>query len=309
MKNIKIIIISVCLFVVSGLFAQMPQGRTNATIVADALAQLPADTQNKYNQTIADLVSTGEEGLLDLISRLYAPGKGSNETVEYAISGWTHYVAKDNALRSSTAATFGKALNNPLDKDIKAYIIRQLRTIGSDDDVETLYDFLKDEYLSDPAAQALVSIGTMKAKVALLSSLNPSTPESIKLNIINALGQTDHTLAEPVLLGMLNDTRSEYMQQVILNALGNIGTMGSIKPLREIAEKADFSYQKDNATESYISLLSRLNSAEPKTVKKEAERLLKSATKLNRQDLKIAATKILLENPSAKVSDLLTDVI
>ncbi|MDD2931783.1 MAG: DUF1080 domain-containing protein [Fermentimonas sp.] len=309
MKNIKIIIISVCLFVVSGLFAQMPQGRTNATIVADALAQLPADTQNKYNQTIADLVSTGEEGLLDLISRLYAPGKGSNETVEYAISGWTHYVAKDNALRSSTAATFGKALNNPLDKDIKAYIIRQLRTIGSDDDVETLYDFLNDEYLSDPAAQALVSIGTMKAKVALLSSLNPSTPESIKLNIINALGQTDHTLAEPVLLGMLNDTRSEYMQQVILNALGNIGTMGSIKPLREIAEKADFSYQKDNATESYISLLSRLNSAEPKTVKKEAERLLKSATKLNRQDLKIAATKILLENPSAKVSDILKDVI
>jgi HEAT repeat protein len=309
MKYIKIILIGICFSLVAGLYAQMPQGRTNATIVADALAQLPADTQGRYNQTIADLVSTGEEGLLDLINRMYAPGNGSNETVEYAISGWTHYVAKDNALRAATAKTFGKALSNPLDKDIKAYIIRQIRTIGSDDDVETLSGFLRDEYLSDPAAQALVSIGTMKAKVALLSALNPSAPELVKLNIINALGQTDYSLAEPEIIVMLNDSKSEKMQQVAITALGNIGTKASVKPLSVLAEKSNFAYQKNNATESYISLLGRLNSSEPKIVKKEAESLLKSATKLNRQDLKIAAARILLEQPSANVSKVLNNAI
>lgn len=309
MKHIKIILIGICFSLVAGLYAQMPNGRTNATIVADALAQLPADTQGKFNQTIADLVSTGEEGLTDLINRLHAPGKGSNETVEYAISGWTHYVAKDDAQRTATAAAFRKALSNPLDKDTKAYIIRQLRTIGGDEDVETLSGFLNDEYLSDPAAQALVSIGTTKANAALLSSLNSSASELIKLNIINALGQTGYSPAEPVILKMLNESVSEKMQQVAVTALGNLGTKESIRTLRNLAEKNDYAYQKNNAAESYINLLSKLNSAEPKTIKKEAERLIKTATKLNRQDLKIAATRILLKQPSANVSSILKNVI
>lgn len=309
MKHIKIILIGICFSLVAGLYAQMPKGRTNATIVADALAQLPADTQGKFNQTIADLISTGEEGLTDLINRLHAPGKGSNETVEYAISGWTHYVAKDDAQRTATAAAFRKALSNPLDKDTKAYIIRQLRTIGGDEDVETLSGFLNDEYLSDPAAQALVSIGTTKANAALLSSLNSSASELIKLNIINALGQTGYSPAEPVILKMLNESVSEKMQQVAVTALGNLGTKESIRTLRNLAEKNDYAYQKNNAAESYINLLSKLNSAEPKTIKKEAERLIKTATKLNRQDLKIAATRILLKQPSANVSSILKNVI
>lgn len=309
MKHIKIILIGICFSLVAGLYAQMPNGRTNATIVADALAQLPADTQGKFNQTIADLVSTGEEGLTDLINRLHAPGKGSNETVEYAISGWTHYVAKDDAQRTATAAAFRKALSNPLDKDTKAYIIRQLRTIGGDEDIETLSGFLNDEYLSDPAAQALVSIGTTKANAALHSSLNSSASELIKLNIINALGQTGYSPAEPVILKMLNESVSEKMQQVAVTALGNLGTKESIRTLRNLAEKNDYAYQKNNAAESYINLLSKLNSAEPKTIKKEAERLIKTATKLNRQDLKIAATRILLKQPSANVSSILKNVI
>jgi HEAT repeat protein len=309
MKHIKIILIGICFSLVAGLYAQMPKGRTNATIVADALAQLPADTQGKFNQTIADLVSTGEEGLTDLINRLHAPGKGSNETVEYAISGWTHYVAKDDAQRTATAAAFRKALSNPLDKDTKAYIIRQLRTIGGDEDVETLSGFLNDEYLSDPVAQALVSIGTTKANAALHSSLNSSASELIKLNIINALGQTGYSPAEPVILKMLNESVSEKMQQVAVTALGNLGTKESIRTLRNLAEKNDYAYQKNNAAESYINLLSKLNSAETKTIKKEAERLIKTATKLNRQDLKIAATRILLKQPSANVSSILKNVI
>ncbi len=83
MKHIQRIIICLSLLVTSGIQAQLPTGRTKATIVADALAQLPAETPRKYNQTIADLVSTGEEGLLDLIGRMNPPGNKSNEALEY----------------------------------------------------------------------------------------------------------------------------------------------------------------------------------------------------------------------------------
>ena len=75
MKQLKLIICCLSLFLVSGLQAQMPQGRTDATIIADALAQLPADNPQHYNQIISDLVSTGEKGLMDLIGRMNPPGK------------------------------------------------------------------------------------------------------------------------------------------------------------------------------------------------------------------------------------------
>lgn len=171
MKHIRFIIIGLCLLLVSGMQAQMPQGRTTSTIIADALAQLPAETPESYNQTIADLVSTGEEGLLDLIGRMNPPGKETNESYEFAITGWTHSVAKDEPNRQIAADAFEKALQRPIDREVKAYVIRQLRTIGRDNNVELLSTFLQDDYLSSPSSMALVSIGTENASVALHDAL------------------------------------------------------------------------------------------------------------------------------------------
>ncbi|RNC65550.1 DUF1080 domain-containing protein [Proteiniphilum sp. X52] len=309
MKHIQLIIICLSMLITSGIQAQLPEGRTKATVIADALAQLPADTPHKYNQVIADLVSTGEEGLLDLIGRMNPPGSQSNETLDYAISGWTHFVANDNAARSVAAGTFEKALAQGLDKEVKAFLIRQLRTIATDDNVDALSAFLTDEYLSDPAAQALASIGTPKANDALLTALRASSDEKVRLNLANAIGQTGYQPAEPALLGLLNGNPSQAMQKVILNALGNAGTKESLKALRSAAENAGYAYRKDNATASYISLLGRLNNTEPQLIKKEAEKLLATGKKLGKQDIRIAAAKLLLDQPSAKKEDILKSAI
>ncbi|WP_298648778.1 DUF1080 domain-containing protein [uncultured Proteiniphilum sp.] len=309
MKHIQLIIICLGLLITSGMQAQLPEGRTTTTIIADALAQLPADTPQKYNRTIADLVSTGEAGLLDLISRMNPPGNQTNETLDYAISGWSHFVANDNAARNVAAGAFEKALSQPLDKEIKAFLIRQLRTIATDDNVDVLSAFLTDEQLSAPAAQTLVSIGTEKAGNALLTALTGTNAEGIRLNLINAIGQTRYQQAEPALLGLLNGNSSEAMQKVLLNALGNVGTKESLNALRSATENAGYAYRKDNATASYISLLGRLNNTEPKLVKKEAENLLATGKKQNKQDIKIAAVKLLLAQSSVKKEDILKSAI
>lgn len=308
MKHIKIILLSLCLLTVSGAQAQKPKGRTNATIIADALAQLPSNTPDKYNQTMTDLISTGEEGLLELIGRMNPPGDKSNEAFDYAISGWTHFVAGDNPQRTIAANAFEKALNQPLDKEVKAFVIRQLRTIGTDDNVEVLSEFLSDDQLSSPASLALVSIGTEKANEALLNALTATGSEKVRLDLVNALGQTDYSKAESTLLGMLTE-QPEDMQKALLNAIGNIGTIVSVDVLRSFAERTDYSYQKNSATTSYINLLNRLNKEEPKTVKKEANRLLKAASKGDKQGIKIAATEMLLNQSSAKPDKILKDVI
>src|SRR5690554_2517205 len=310
MKHIQYILLSLCLLLISNnAQAQLAAGRTKATVIADALAQLPADTPKQYNQVIADLVTTGEEGLLDLIDRLNPPGSQSNETVEFAIAGWTHFTATDNASRQATANTFEKALAKPLDKEVKAFIVRQLRTIATDDNVDALAPFLADEYLASTAAMALVSVGTDNANKALLDALQNSSSNAVKMQLINALGQSNYAPAEPALLALLNQNPSGEMQQVVLNALANTGTKESVKQLANAAKEVGYAYHKNNATASYLALLNRLNAAEPKLVGKEAKRLLSAAKKQDKQDIKLAATRLLLAQPSAKPNNILKDAI
>ncbi len=310
MKHIQFLLFTLCLlFVTNGAQAQLAAGRTKTTVIADALAQLPAETPQQYNEVIADLVTTGEEGLLELISRMNPPGKQSNEAIEFAISGWTHYTATDNASREATANAFQKALAQPLHKEIKAFVVRQLRTIATDNNVAALALLLSDDYLVSPAAATLVSIGTDNASQALLAALQDSRSDAIRIHLVNALGQTKYRTAEPVLLNILKQNPSGEMKQVVLNALANIGTKESVKPLSDAAKETGYTYQKNNATASYLSLLNRLNSTEPKLVGKEAKRLLNTAKKQDQQDIKIAATTLLLNQSGAKINNILRDAI
>ena len=91
MKKIYITI-STLLLCGSMLMAQTPANRTAKTVTADVLAQMPAERQAEYNKLIGELSSVGEEAVLNLVSKINAPGKGSNSQVEYALSGLSHFV-------------------------------------------------------------------------------------------------------------------------------------------------------------------------------------------------------------------------
>ncbi|MGI6073837.1 MAG: family 16 glycoside hydrolase [Fermentimonas sp.] len=309
MKNIRYLIVALCLIFAGQVKAQLAEGRTTSTIIADALAQLPAETPKAYEAVMSDLVKTGEEGMLDLIGRLNPPGKDSNETYEFAINGWVDYVAKDETNRKIAANAFEKALREPLDKDVKAFVIRQLRTIGDDDNIDVLTEMLGDEYLISPASLALASLDSDMASQALLNALRMTNNEDDKIDLVNALGQTSFEAAEPVMLEMLNNNTSDNLEKVLLNALAHVGSVNSIKPLRSAAEKSDFDYEKSNAVASYTKLLTRLNKTDSKAVAKEANKLMSVAKKNGRNDLKTTATSLLLEQSDANKSKSIKSVI
>lgn len=303
-------ILTAILLATGALMAQLPQGRTSATIIADALAQLPADNQTQYNRTMTDLVSTGEQGLLDLIGRMNPPSNRSNEALDYAISGWTNFVANDDAKRALAANAFGKALNQSLDNEVKAFVIRQLGQIGTDNNVETLSAFLKDSHLSAPAVQALASIGSEKANQAIVAALSGNAPDAVKFNIVNALTQTGYSQAEPALLSTLSQNPSAELSNALLTALGSLGSRNALIPLKNAAQKVNYSYQlNNNATASYLSLLKRLTHTDVKLVEKEANGLLNFAIKQNRSDLKVAAAGLLLAIPSTDKNKLLNSAL
>lgn len=297
-------------FISNGAQAQLAAGRSQSTVIADALAQLPAETPEQYNAVIADLITTGEEGLLELIGRMNPPGDQTNEALDFAITGWTHYATTNEDTRRMTANAFEKALAQPQGhKEVKAFIIRRLRTIATDENVDVLASLLTDDYLSSTASLALLSINTENAHQALLNTLESSNDAAIQLNMVNALGQTQYEPAEAVLLELVKEKPTGELQKAVLNALANTGTKASVKVLGDAAKSLRYAYQKENATASYIGLLQKLIPTEPKLVEKEAKKLLSAAKKQDQQDIKLAATRLLLANPSAKATNILKDAI
>ena len=294
------------LILVVGLsIAQTPQNRTNSTIIADVLSQLPAQTQPEYNKMMQSLTSTGEEGLLYLISKLNAPGNKTNETLDYAIGGWTNFIANDDAKRKEALVAYEKALTQPLHEENKAMIIRQIEKIGDKSNVPALAAFINDARLSGPASQALAQIGSEDAKQVLLSAFTKANTEDLKITLANAIVQTKYGAAEPAFINILNNNPSENLKKVAYDGLGKIGTKRALSLLKKDAQQENYAYGKANATSAYISLLKNLVKTDPKLAEKEAMSLLNIANKQNKSDLKIAAAEIIMANGSSNSAEKL----
>lgn len=285
--------------------AQFSANRTTQTVVADALAQLPAENAKLYNQTMKYLVDTGEEGLMALINMMEAPGAKSNETAEYAISAWTNYVASHPDKKKVAAQTYEKALTSPRDKVIKQFLIRQLELIGNDDNVPTLVQFLRDDYLLSPAAQALVNINAPASAEALLNALKSAKTDSAKEVLVYSVGLTNNPAAEETVLEVLEKASSKELSNACYAALGQSGTVKSVTVLKSAAEKAEYRTTANKATNAYVSLLQRLSNTNPAEVKKEAEVLLKNATKSEVYNIRISALEILMSNSEANKFNLI----
>ncbi len=285
------------------------ENRTTKTIVADVLAQLPANKADTYHQQFELLTNTGEQGILKLIDMLEATGKKNNETVEYAISGWTNFVANDSIKRDIAANSYAKALQLPLDNTIIQFLIRQIELIGNENNVAILSTFLTDNELIFPSAQALANLKNKKAKEALINGLKNAKNDTQRIILVNAIEQTNCKHSEPALIEVFNKTTSHKLQNSIYGALGKIGSINSLSILKNGMIASDYSTHKSSATVSYLSLLKKLNKSNPELVKNEAEQILAFATKNKKQNLRIEATNLLMKNSTVDKNKLLATIL
>ncbi len=290
------LLISSTLLLCSSIMAQMPANRTVQTIVADVLAQLPADNQNKYNELIKDLTTTGEEGVLALVGQMNSPGQGSNAQIDYALSGMSHFVTEEgqSSLRTMLENAYAKALEQNRDREIKAFIIRQLGICGTDASIEKLAVYLNREELSGPASRAIASIGSEKAGQALMASLK-SRMGTVKTqqDAILALSYIPFVNgAEKLIKGYLNSDNTD-MRKATLYTLSKIGTKASLADLAKAAESVGYKMEKTGANDANIILIKRVIEWGDVTVAtKAANDLLKKSTKAGQADTRIAAMQL-----------------
>ena len=305
MKRIFLLISSALLLCGSILMAQAPANRSVQTVIADVLAQLPADNQNTYNGLINDLCTTGEEGILALIGQMNPPGKGSNAQIDYALSGMSHFVtgAGQTAARSMLENAYHKALEQQEDREIKAFIIRQLGICGTDASIDKLAVYLNREELSGPASRAIASIGSEKAGQALMASLmrRMGTPKT-QQDAILALSNLPVSGAEELIKGYLNADNID-MQKVSLYTLSKIGTKASLPDVLTAAEKAGFTMEKSGANDACILLIKRVfEQGDTKEATAAANNLLKKSTKAGKTGTRIAALQLLMAGQDNKTA-------
>lgn len=297
-------LLGVLLFCSVMVFAQYPTNRTTKTIVADVLAQMPAQQTEQYYSQIKDLASTGEEGVLQLVKMMNPPGKETNAQAEYALSGLSHYVSADGmeSQRLITSKAYIKALDMVTDREIRAFIIRQLALIGKDEAVTKLSSYLDNKSLTDPAASALSAINTPSSHEALLNVLNTSIDNEVSESIILAVAKLKVAGAENALKRALNTT-DPNKRKIVLYALSQVGSKASLSDLASAAEKDNYTMQKDGGNEAYIALIKRvLSQGDTKEAEKAANDLMKRAEKAGQIQTREAALEIQMK---AKPTDAL----
>lgn len=96
MKNIKSLMLSLLLVVACTLTLNAQNNnRTAETKIVDALNQLPADNPKLYNSLMADIASTGEQGLQMLLGMLQKSDE-SLPKVQYALNAYAAYAGAND---------------------------------------------------------------------------------------------------------------------------------------------------------------------------------------------------------------------
>ena len=133
--------------------------RTVETVVADALAQLPAATAGDYDKIMGELAATGAEGVGILADMLVPASQGENAAVEYALNGVASFVtaAGREQLRPAVCEGLLAALARCKDDANRAFLVSQLQLCATADNAAALAAYIDDPYLGRPARADLHS--------------------------------------------------------------------------------------------------------------------------------------------------------
>ena len=257
--------------------AQDARQRTTATIVADALDQLPAARQKTYDSVVKDLASTGAEGINQLAGMLVPADKGKNATLEYALYAVVSYVTapEKDAERAEVRKGLKEAIDKCTDNANKAFLMNMLQRCATAEDAPFFVKYAKDNYLADWAINGLGMIEGMDDALLELIKNDGACREKLAY----AAGDKKLVAAEPILIGWLKDADAKT-KKAVYHALGIIGTAKSLPVLGAAAKADKYDWVPEtDATSAYLRLIKNLTAKNDKAAIVAAKALLKPANK------------------------------
>ena len=243
------------LFISSGTALEKMAG--HQAEIQKILLKYPAQNAAELDKQSYEILRLGKDGILSVCRLLVPPGEADDSRVRFALGGLTTYVNQTGKedLRKLYAKAVIKALDSASDKNVKAFLIRQLQRCGKKESVRSLKKYLSDPRLSEQVVLALLTIGSFEAETVLLRSLN-SVPQNNKASIIKALGELRSQRAVGKIL-KVSSIRDRELRSAAHFALANIGDPRAEDVLNKVAIAAG-PYERAQAPSLYLLFAQRL---------------------------------------------------
>ena len=227
------------------------------TKILKILQKYPAQNVSDLDKQSYEILQLGKDGLLSICRLLVPPGKADDSQVRFALGGLTTYVNRtgNEDQRRMYAKAVIKALDSERNKNVMAFLIRQLQRCGKIESVRSLKRYLSDPTLSEPATLALLAIGSNEAEKMLIRSLNTVSQKN-KATLVKALGELKSQRAVRKIL-KYSSTRDRELRNVTLFALANIGDPRAEDVLDKFAITAG-PYERAQAPSLYLLYAHRL---------------------------------------------------
>ena len=276
--------------------AQDARQRTAETIVADALAQLPAQTPKAFDSLMQELAATGADGIRMMAGMLVPASEGKNAVVEYALGGVVSYVSAQGreALAREVRTGLADAVAASTDKPNQAFLLSLLQLCATAQEAPVFVKYAGDDYLAAYAVRGLISTPGTEATLLALIGESPA-PNAL---LAYAAAEKGLAAAEPALLKWAADpTADTPARQAVYNALAKCGTHASIATLAAAAKADGYAFTKNDATGAYVNLLARLAAAGEQKALSAAKALQKPALP---QNVRAAGLEIVLAADAKK---------
>lgn len=286
MKRIFVILAAVLMLPALAM-AQDDRNRTVTTVIADALAQLPAQDQKLYDSLMDDLAGTGSEGVAKLAGMLVPADKGKNATVEYALNGLTAYVTAPGRESMSKNMSQGlvKAIGECSDDANKRFLISLLGACGDGSSIGFLEKYLDDSSTMDPALNAIMRLpGGKEAVVRLVNESREPNPV-----LACAAAEVGAAALEDRLIAWAQQAPAGQKRDYY-RSLSRVGGLQSFKLLERAAKAAGYRYDADDAASAYTAMLSEgAGKGFDAQLLKSAKHLLKSGAPVHMRGAALAA--------------------
>ena len=211
--------------------------------------------KEKIESAIAEIHKGGRDNIVGVIDMLVEPGKGDDVKAHYALHCLGLHVCKlDDNARRRFARTVGSQIGGDRPKAVQKYLIEELQAFGGKEVVKALGSLLADKDLCEPAAMALVAIGSGAAEQ--LRAALPGAKGKRRLTIIQNLG----VVRDAESVGALREAVGDDDRDIRIAAtwgLANIGDAGSAELVVKAADKSE-GWERIQATKACLLLAEKL---------------------------------------------------
>ncbi|MCK5802561.1 MAG: discoidin domain-containing protein, partial [Lentisphaeria bacterium] len=228
--------------------------------ISERIAKIAWAKPAEGRAIVAEILKGGAPAVGELCALIKAPGKGDNAPAQFALQGLIMMVMRggDEAHRAMVSGQLLKTLSATKENEIRAFLIRQLQLVAKDEAVATLTPLLSSDRLSDPAAQALVAIGSKKAAAALRGALSMAKP-TLRVTLIRALGALRDAESADIILPFASDPDLQA-RLAAWYALANSGVKAADSAFVKGTGAADL-FERSRALRARMLLAQRLAEA------------------------------------------------